>query len=166
VARAGAGNAPVTIIGCVLALGGRFGIWALVYAIDRGRVHSRGGCAGMMNAHGYRFGLRWYVMTEATREVAHQYGPAVPAERVVASGGLLVDQSMAAMLPAGSVSALVYANRFVSVVLTLLAGAISTAVTPYFSGMIAVKDWTGCRDTLRTWVRPPRLVSAPCRVWR
>ena len=51
--------------------------------------------------------------------MAGQYGP-VLLSRVVASGGLLVDQSMAAMLPAGSVSALVYANRFVSVVLTLL----------------------------------------------
>ncbi len=76
----------------------------------------------MMDAHGYRFRLRWHGMTEATREVAHQYGP-VLLSSVVASGGLLVDQSMAAMLPAGSVSALVYANRFVSVVLTLAGGS-------------------------------------------
>jgi putative peptidoglycan lipid II flippase len=82
----------------------------------------------------------------------------------VASGGLLVDQSMAAMLPAGSVSALVYANRFVSVVLTLLAGAVSTAVTPYFSRMIAFEDWAGCRHTLRTWVRLTAWVSAPIAV--
>jgi putative peptidoglycan lipid II flippase len=114
----------------------------------------------MMEAHGYRFSLRWHGMTGATREVAGQYGP-VLLSSVVASGGLLVDQSMAAMLPAGSVSALAYANRFVSVVLTLLAGAISTAVTPYFSRMIAVKDWAGCRHTLRTWVRLVALVSAP-----
>ena len=73
----------------------------------------------MMDAHGYRFRLRWHGMNEATREVALQYGP-VLLSGVVASGGLLVDQSMAAMLPAGSVSALVYANRFVSVILTLL----------------------------------------------
>jgi putative peptidoglycan lipid II flippase len=68
---------------------------------------------------------------------------------------------MAAMLPAGSVSALVYANRFVGVVLTLLAGAVSTAVTPYFSRMIALQDWAGCRYTLRTWVRLTAMVSAP-----
>jgi len=116
--------------------------------------------AGMMNAHGYRFRLQWYGMTEATREVAHQYGPMLLSS-VVASGGLLVDQSMAAMLPAGSVSALVYANRFVSVVLTLLAGAVSTAVVPYFSRMIAHKDWAGCRHTLRTWVGLTALVSTP-----
>jgi putative peptidoglycan lipid II flippase len=68
---------------------------------------------------------------------------------------------MAAMLPAGSVSALVYANRFVGVVVTLLAGAVSTAIVPYFSRMIARRDWAGCRHTLRTWVRLTALVSVP-----
>ncbi len=79
----------------------------------------------------------------------------------MASGGLLVDQSMAAMLPSGSVSALAYANRFVSVVLTA-AGRSS------FHGRGAPllphdcpKDWAGCRHTLRTWVRITALVSVP-----
>jgi putative peptidoglycan lipid II flippase len=83
---------------------------------------------------------------------------------VVSSGGLLVDQSMAAMLPSGSVSALVYANRFVGVVITLLAGAVSTAIVPYFSRMIACRDWAGCRHTLRTWVRLTAFISLPIAV--
>jgi putative peptidoglycan lipid II flippase len=99
-------------------------------------------------------------MTEATREVGQQYGP-ILLSSVVASGGLLVDQLMAALLPAGSVSALAYANRFVSVVLLLQAGAISTAVTPYFSRMIAVEDWAGCRRSLRVWVGITALISLP-----
>ena len=70
---------------------------------------------------------------------------------LVASGGLLVDQSMAAMLPAGSVSALAYAGRFVSVALALLGGAVSTSSAPAFSEMIARSDWGACRKTLRTW---------------
>jgi putative peptidoglycan lipid II flippase len=65
------------------------------------------------------------------------------------------------MLPAGSVSALAYANRFVSVVLTLLAGAVSTAIVPHFSRMIAHRDWAGCRHTLRTWLGITALVSTP-----
>jgi putative peptidoglycan lipid II flippase len=156
--------APVTISLAIilgaLALGGRFGIWAMVYSTLAGSLVHAGVVAVMMDSHGYRFRLRWYGMTEATREVAHQYGP-VLLSGLVASGGLLVDQSMAAMLPAGSVSALVYANRFVSVVLTLLAGAVSTAVLPYFSRMIALGDWAGCRHTLRTWVRLTAAFSAP-----
>jgi putative peptidoglycan lipid II flippase len=147
------------ILGALL-LGGRYGIWALVYSTLAGSLVHAAVVVWMMDAHGYRFRLRWYGMTEATREVGRQYGP-VLLSGVVASGGLLVDQSMAAMLPAGSVSALVYASRFVSVVLTLLAGAVSTAVTPYFSRMIAHGDWAGCRQTVRTWVRLTALVSAP-----
>jgi putative peptidoglycan lipid II flippase len=146
-----------------LLLGSRFGIWAMVYATLAGSLLHVGLVAGMMEAHGYPFRLRWHGMNEATREVAGQYGP-VLLSSVVASGGLLVDQSMAAMLPAGSVSALVYANRFVSVVLTLLAGAVSTAIVPHFSRMIAHRDWAGCRHTLRTWVGLTALVSIPIAV--
>jgi putative peptidoglycan lipid II flippase len=150
----------VSIILGTLLLGNRLGIWAMVYSTLAGSLIHAGIVAFMMDAHGYRFRLRWYGMTEAAREVVHQYGP-VLLSAVVASSGLLVDQSMAAMLPAGSVSALVYANRFVSVVVTLLAGAVSTAVVPYFSRMIAHRDWAGGRHTLRTWAWLTALVSAP-----
>lgn len=148
------------IIAGTTAFGARLGIWALVYSTLAGTVIHAAVVAWMMETHGYRFRLRWYGMTEAAREVGRQYGP-VLLSGVVASGGLLVDQSMAALLPAGSVSALVYANRFVSVVLTLLAGAVSTAIAPHFATMVANRDWASCRKTLRTWSRLSALVSAP-----
>jgi putative peptidoglycan lipid II flippase len=151
---------PFAIMIGALTLGSRMGIWIMVYATLAGSLVHAALVVWMMDVHGYRFRLRWYGMTLAAREVAQQYGP-VLLSGVVASGGLLVDQSMAAMLPAGSVSALVYGNRFVGVVISLLAGAISTALTPYFSRMIALKDWAGCRQTVRTWVRLAALVSVP-----
>jgi putative peptidoglycan lipid II flippase len=153
----------LAIIAGVLLLGRRLGIWAIVYANLVGSLIHVVLVAGMMESHGYRFRLRWYGMTEATREVIRQYGP-VLLSSVVASGGLLVDQSMAAMLPAGSVSALAYANRFVSVVLTLLAGAVSTAIVPHFSRMVAYQDWAGCRHTLRTWGGLTALISVPIAI--
>jgi putative peptidoglycan lipid II flippase len=148
------------IILAALTSSARFGIWALVYATVIGSLIHALIVAVMMDAHGYKFHLRWHGMTEATREVALQYGP-VLLSAVLASGGLLVDQSMAAMFPSGSVSALVYGNRFVSVIIALLAGAVSTAVTPYFSRMIALQDWQGCRHTIRTWIQFTALVSVP-----
>ena len=143
-----------------MLLGGRYGIWAMVYATLAGSLLQAIIVAVMMEAYGYRFRLHWYGMNHATREVAGQYGP-VLLSAVVASGGLLVDQSMAAMLPSGSVSTLVYANRFVSVVLSLLAGAVSTAIVPYLSQLVAHRDWASCRHTLRTWARLTALVSVP-----
>jgi len=151
---------PLAVIVCAPFLAWRAGIWAMVYATLAGAAIHAVWVAWMMDARGYHLQFRWFGMNDATREVAHQYGP-VLLSSVVASGGLLVDQSMAAMLPAGSVSALVYANRFVSVVVTLLAGAISSAVTPYLSSMIAKQDWTGCRRTLRTWAWTMAVVSTP-----
>jgi len=151
---------PLTVLVGALTLSGRFGIWALLYATVAGSLLHAGLVIGMMQASGYNFRLRWHGMTDAAREVTHQYGP-VLLSAVLASGGLLVDQSMAAMLPAGSVSALVYGNRFVSVAIALLAGAVSTAVTPYFSRMIAQQDWPSCRHTIRTWVRVTALISVP-----
>ena len=143
----------IAVIAGALTLAGRFGVWPLVYGTVAGSLLHAGLVAWMMQCSGYQLRLRWHGMTKAAREVAGQYGP-VLLSGVVASGGLLVDQSMAAMLPAGSVSALVYGNRLVSVVVALVAGAVSTVLTPYFSRMIAQKDWSGCRRTIRTWVGP------------
>lgn len=154
---------PLATIGCALLLHQALGIWSLVVAAVSGALLHAGWMAWMMNARGYRFSLRWHGMNEATRTVAHQYGP-VLLSSVVASGGLLVDQSMAAMLPAGSVSALVYANRFVSVVLTLLGGAIASAVTPYFATMVARREWSACRHSVRTWLTWTALVSIPIAI--
>jgi len=47
------------------------------------------------------------------------------------------------------------------VVLSLLAGALSTAIVPYFSRLIAHRDWSACSQTIRTWARLSALVSAP-----
>jgi putative peptidoglycan lipid II flippase len=151
---------PLGIMIGALLFSGRMGVWAMVLGSVTGSLVQAALVAWMMHSHGYKFRLRWHGMNEATREVAHQYWP-VLLSSAVASGGLLVDQSMAAMLASGSVSALAYASRFVSVVLTLLAGAISTAVVPYFSRMIAHEDWAGCRHTLRTWVRLTAIISTP-----
>ncbi len=154
---------PTAVMICVPLLVDRMGIWALVFASLLGAVVHAVWVGSMMGSHDYRFRVRWFGMNEPMREVAQQYGP-VLLSSVVASGGLLVDQSMAAMLPTGSVSALVYAGRFVGVVLTLVAGAVSTAVVPCFSEMIAEHDWRGCTDTLRTWGRITLLVSTPIAI--
>jgi len=150
----------IAIVAGALGFGARLGIWAIVYGTLAGTFLHALIVVVMMHARGFHFRLQWHGMNPAAREVAGQYGP-VLLSSLVASGGLLVDQSMAAMLPAGSVSALVYANRFVSVVLTLLAGAISTAVVPYFSTMVARRDWPACRHTLRTWFGITALGSVP-----
>lgn len=155
---------PLAIILGSWLLTGHFGVWSLVYANVAGALIHAGLMVWMMQTHGYRFDLRWHgadpVNRPAILEVAGQYGP-ILLSGLVASSGLLVDQGMAASLPTGSVATLVYANRFVGVVLNLLAGAIATAVTPYFSQMVAERNWGGCRHTVNTYVRITALISVP-----
>lgn len=141
---------PLATIAGALLLNGRWGIWALVYATLFGALVQAALVGSMLIRCGYFPRFQWLQNHEALRNVSRQYLP-VLLSSMVASGGLLVDQAMAAMLPAGSVSSLVFANRFVSVVLTLMAGAIASSMTPYVSEMIARSDWQQCRQTLRVW---------------
>src|SRR6185312_15887795 len=114
----------------------------------------------MVIKSGYCPRLKWPRNDEALHQASRQYLP-VLLSSIVASGGLLVDQAMAAMLPSGSVSSLVFANRFVSVVVTLMAGAIASAITPYISEMIARREWQQCRETLRVWALRMASISVP-----
>ena len=126
------------------------GIWAMVYGAILGAIVHSLWMLCMLRGRGYSVLPRWRGMTDATREVVGQYGP-VFLSSVVASGGLLVDQAMAAMLSPGSVSALAYASRIISVALALLGGPIATAVTPVFSELVARCDWEACRRIVNVW---------------
>ncbi len=154
---------PLGIVMAALLFGRQYGVWAVVCGNLLGVAAYAALMAWMMNRHGYRFALRWGGTSAAAREVAQQYGPVILSS-VVASGGLLADQAMAAMLPAGSVSALVYAGRYISVVGTLLAGALASALTPHFSVLVANADWDGCRRSLRHWAGITALVSVPVAI--
>lgn len=154
---------PVAIVAGALLLNGRWRIWALVYATVLGALLHAVLVGSMLIRRGYRPRMERSANREAAREVSRQYLP-VLLSSVVASAGLLVDQAMAAMLPAGSVSALVFANRFVGVIVTLMAGAIASAITPSISEMIAQHDWEQCRRTLCTWSRGMAGVSIPIAV--
>lgn len=94
---------------------------------------------------------QWYGFDTHLREVAGQYAPTIAAAFLMCSSGL-VDQSMAAMLPSGSVAALNYGNRIISLPVTITNTALSTAVIPYFSKMVAREDWTNVRHTLKRYM--------------
>ena len=158
---------PFLVVLSLLLASPGWGIWILVYANVAGALVQAALMIGMMERGDLRYRLHWFgndlLTRQALWELAGQYGP-ILLSGLLASAGLLVDQGMAAMLPPGSVSTLVYANRFVSVILNLLAGAIGTALTPFFAQMVAQEDWPGCRHTLSTYVRGTALVSLPIGV--
>jgi putative peptidoglycan lipid II flippase len=151
---------PISVMAGALLWHLQLGIWALMVFTTVGAAAQVCVIAWSMASRGYPMSLRWYGWNDATWEVARQYGP-VLLSAVVASGGLLVDQALAASLPAGSISALVFAGRFVGVVLTLLAGAVSSVTAPHFSTLAARRDWQGCRTTIRQWTRFTAAIAIP-----
>lgn len=94
---------------------------------------------------------RWYKIDAHLRQVASQYAPAMVGAFLMCSSNI-VDQSMAAMLAPGSVAALNYGYRVIALPITLITTALSTAVTPYFSKMVACDDWAGVRNTFKRYM--------------
>ena len=91
---------------------------------------------------------RWGGITNEIRDVLGQYVPML-AGSFLMSGTVLVDQAMAATLAPGSVAALNYANKVISIVLSIGAMALGTAVLPHFSRMVVNKDWISIRHTFK-----------------
>jgi putative peptidoglycan lipid II flippase len=63
----------------------------------------------------------------------------------------LTDRAMAASLGVGAVSALSYGSRVPTLIESLGATAVATAVLPFFSEMVGKKDWNGCIRQLKNY---------------
>jgi putative peptidoglycan lipid II flippase len=84
----------------------------------------------------------------ALARVRAQYLPAV-AGAILMSATTLVDQTMAAWLPVGSVSALSYGTKVSSVLMSMGAIALSTTMLPHLSVLVARAEWTQLRELER-----------------
>jgi putative peptidoglycan lipid II flippase len=105
----------------------------------------------------------WYEASPAVKQVFRQYAPAVTASLLMGSAWLIA-QSMAATLGPGSVSALAYGSKATTLLLGIGSVAVSTAVLPHFSRMVAVGDSAGVRHTLKTYAWLILLVTLPLAV--
>jgi len=138
----------------------RWDIYALVGGMVLGSVLELLFLSRILSRQGIIVTPKWFGMTPELHQVVRQYSPMV-AGAFLMSSTVLVDQAMAAMLEPGSVAALGYANKLVSLILGLGALALGTAVLPHFSRMVAQKDWTALRHTvtkytyLIVWVTVP-----------
>jgi putative peptidoglycan lipid II flippase len=75
-----------------------------------------------------------------------------------------IDQIMAAMFANGSLAALNYGNRVTASPISLISIALSTAILPYLSKMIACQDWLAVRRTLKKYLRLIFLTTIPLTV--
>jgi putative peptidoglycan lipid II flippase len=106
---------------------------------------------------------RWQGLNEDARQVIGQYTPMLTGAFLM-GGTAVVSQSMAAMLAPGSVSVLAYGSKLTTLVLGIMAVAVSTAVLPPFSRMVAVGEWNALRHALRTYSRLLLAVTIPLTI--
>lgn len=137
-----------------------WGIYALATGLVAGSVASLGIIAIGMKTHQFTIIPRWTGFDPETKQVIRQFAPMVVGALLMSST-TLVDQSMAATLESGSVSILNYSNKVVALFLGLSAVSLSTAILPYFSKMVASKDWSGIKHSLKVYTRLIIVISVP-----
>ena len=103
---------------------------------------------------------KWSGFEENLKQVAIQYLPSMMAGLLMTSSSL-VDRSMAAMLPPGSIAALGYGDKIITLPIVIATTALSTAVIPYFSQMVALNDWQGLRRSLKSYLTLIFAVTIP-----
>jgi putative peptidoglycan lipid II flippase len=140
---------PLSIIAFLLLLGRSWGIFSLAAGTVTGVVLQAAVLGWMLSKRGVRLEPRWHGLDPGLRRVIGQYAPMLACALLMGSSDL-VNQSMAAMLEPGSVAALNYARKVVSVFIVVGATPLGTAALPYFSQMVADRDWMGCRRTLKS----------------
>jgi len=141
---------PVVIILFLQFAGVKWNVLALGTGVLVGSMMEAALLLRAVKASRMRLAFKWEGTSPAIRGVLQQYVPML-AGTFLMGGTTIVDQSMAAMLAGGSVAALSYANKVISAILTIGGIALSTAVLPYLSQMVAQQDWEGCRHTLKRY---------------
>jgi putative peptidoglycan lipid II flippase len=141
---------PLVTLVSILLWGHTAGAFALAAGTVAGAILEASFLGLAIRTHGLSLRLRWYGLTPELRLVIRQYFPML-AGALVMGMSPIIDQSMAAILKGGSVAALSYGYKMVSVITALTSAALYSAVLPYFSQMVARKDWSACRRTLKVY---------------
>lgn len=114
----------------------------------------------MCRAKKVKIALYWRGMTDLLRDVITKFWP-LAFGSLLLTGNVIVDQTMAATLGPGSVSSLRFGNLVTLSIVGFGAEAIATAIFPYYSDMVANKQWRALRSTLFTYARLLALVTIP-----
>jgi putative peptidoglycan lipid II flippase len=151
---------PLLVIVALLAMGRSWGVYSLALGALAGAITEVLLLAYAIRRRGLWVGPRWDAMRPATREVIKQFATMTLGAFLMSSTAL-VDNLMAAMLGPGSVALLNYGSRLAMFLLGFCSLALSTAILPHFSGLVARSDWITLRHTLRTYLRWTAIATVP-----
>jgi putative peptidoglycan lipid II flippase len=139
---------PLAAIVLILTSASSLGIYALVFGTLVGFGLETFIIGSALYKQKFSLQPRLMGLDPDIRIIIGQFLP-VAAGAIIMGSTELVDKSMAAALAPGSVASLNYGNKIIAAVLTLATTAIGTAVMPYFSRMVADKEWKNIRSTVK-----------------
>jgi putative peptidoglycan lipid II flippase len=139
------------VIVLIVIVGGYMGIYALVYGtlLGFGLETMLLGTALIKRDFSLRPRIFWD--DPEMKVICGQFLPVI-AGAIIMGSTEIVDKGMAAGLAAGSVASLNYGNKIIAAALTLTTTAIGTAVLPYFSRMVADREWKDIRSTIKFYL--------------
>ncbi len=141
---------PVTAVVSLMLFEPRFGIYSLALGIVAGSVFELTALGIGVRKKNIPIVPWWNGWTPEIKKMAVKYSPLIIG-LLMLNSTLLIDQSMAAMLEEGSVSAYNYGNRIVAFFLGLVSVSFGAAIFPYFSKMISGSNWEGVLHTFKTY---------------
>ncbi len=142
---------PLSAILLIITAGASLGIYALVFGTLIGFSLEALFIGVAVIKRNFSLRPRILRSDPAMRIIIGQFLPVV-AGTIIMGSTEIVDKGMAAALAPGSVASLNYGNKIIAAVLTLATTAIGTAVLPYFSRMVAEKDWKNIRRTIKFYL--------------
>jgi putative peptidoglycan lipid II flippase len=137
-----------------------WGIFALATGALCGACCEMVVLGGALKLHGISLRPRWYGFSDHLRQVVTQFSPRVAAS-LLRSGSTVADRAFASMLPSGNVAALSYGNRVTGSVVSIAELALGAAIVPYYSKMVAHRDWKALRHTLKRYLLLLLVLSIP-----
>lgn len=133
---------------------------ALAAGTVAGTLLEAAALAGAISRLGLSVTPRWGDASDEVRRVFSEYRP-VAASYLILGGSSIVDQSFAAALGSGSVSALNYGTRLVTVILSIGSSSLATAILPRFSKLAAGGRWQELRRAFRSLALVSLGISIP-----
>lgn len=137
----------VTTIAFLFMYAAKLGIESLAIGVVIGFVVEAAVLGIVVILNGARFRIVRSTIRGLTHDVFRQTRQ-IALGAALMSGTSLVDQAIATWLYEGSVATLSYATRLTAVLLTVTA-SLSIVSLPYFSELVASRDWNGLRHTGR-----------------
>ncbi len=151
---------PLASIAALIAFGHSWGIHALAAGSTLGVMLESLSLSLALLSTGHFPSVTWTGLPAAGRRVWNQY-IAVASSGVILGGSGVVDQIMAGMLGAGSISALNYGTRLTGVLLAAGPAALATTIFPRLSRLAAAGDWPAFRRIIRDFALLSIVLTIP-----